>query len=247
MEISELIDRVEDFGLLPMKLKVKYVSFFYTISKNTTYFKPADINMVFDNENLKKPSNISQDFIQLVNEDVLIRDSHGFYCFERGAKKDLTALFIGDTHKQQVSTTLRSLTSKMVSKEQKAFLEEAIMCYEVKCYRAAVIFTWVLTMDTLYEYVLKHKLVEFNQAIQSQGQYKKVVITNKDNFSDLKEGAFIELLRVGKIISGDLKRILEEKLGVRNTCSHPNSIIIKETKALNFIEDLVENALSKYC
>ena len=95
--------------------------------------------------------------------------------------------------------------------------------------------SWLLAIDTIYEFVLKNKLTEFNNAIQTHGKYKKIIITNKDNFSDIKESDFIELLRVAKIISNDTRKILDEKLAFRNTCAHPNTVIIKESKAISFI------------
>jgi hypothetical protein len=125
-------------------------------------------------------------------------------------------------------------------------LEEAISCFEIKSFRAAVIMTWLLTMDTIYEYVLSRKLSEFNNAIQLQGKYKKIIVKVKDNFSDIKESDFIELLRVAKIISNDTRKILDEKLDFRNTCAHPNSVIIRESKAISFLEDVIENIVLKF-
>jgi hypothetical protein len=56
---------------------------------------------------------------------------------------------------------------------------------------------------------------------------------------------FIEILRSAAIVTKDI-RILDEKLGFRNTCAHPNDIVIPESKVLAAIEDLVYNVLLKY-
>jgi hypothetical protein len=63
---------------------------------------------------------------------------------------------------------------------------------------------------------------------------------------DIPEFVFIEVCRSAKLISNDVRKILDEKLGVRNTCAHPSGVEIHKTKVINFIEDLVDNILTKY-
>jgi hypothetical protein len=145
-----------------------------------------------------------------------------------------------------VSNVLRDLLPKVNSLEQKTFLEEAILCYEVKTYRAAIVMTWLLTMDVLYEYVIKKKLSDFNAALLKNTRFCKLIISNKEDFEEMKEGEFLLLLGSAGIITGNEKKILEEKLGIRNTAAHPNSIVIKESRAANAIEDLVINIISKF-
>lgn len=57
---------------------------------------------------------------------------------------------------------------------------------------------------------------------------------------------FIEFCRTAKIITNDERKILDEKLDIRNSCSHPNNIKISESKATRFLEDLIDNILIKY-
>ena len=72
------------------------------------------------------------------------------------------------------------------------------------------------------------------------------MIQNRDDFGEIPEGKFIELLRAGNIISNDVRKILEEKLGTRNSCAHPSGISIKPSKVIEFIDDLVANVVLKY-
>ena len=101
-------------------------------------------------------------------------------------------------------------------------------------------------IDVLYEYIFKNKLSRFNSAIQTHGKYRNVIIKTKDDFSEINEASFIEIMRAGKIISKDIRKILDEKLGFRNTCAHPNPIKIKEPKVISFIDDLIENVVMKF-
>lgn len=247
LKISDLLDKVEGFENLTQKEQVKLMSFFFCVEHQVDSFLPSQIRSCFENESLRVPANVNNEVKKLTDEKPPTFVKKGSrYTFERNAKKSLESVYLGSTHKQIISTTLRELIPKLKSKEQQSFLEEAISCFEIKSFRASIVMAWLLTMDTIYEFVLTKKLSEFNNAIQEHGKYKKIVISIKDNFSDIKESDFIELLRIAKIVSNDTRKILEEKLAFRNTCAHPNTVVIKETKAISFVEDIIENVVEKF-
>ena len=106
---------------------------------------------------------------------------------------------------------------------------------------------WIGALDHMYDYILKNKLLEFNSSIKKRtDKYGSIVIKDKDDFCDIKEKVFIEVCRSAKIITPDVRKILDEKLGVRNSCAHPSTISIHPTKAINFIEDITDNIYVKY-
>jgi len=246
MSIGNFIDKVNNFDTLSQIEQIKLVSYFYCVVNETSDFTPSIIRNCFIDENLKVPTNVAQYFPNLTGGKSPFFVKKGVnYSFHRSSKKEFDEIFLKKKHTQQTSATLRGLLPKLTSNQQVAFLEEAVSCFEIECYRASIIMTWLLTMDAIYEMVLNKYLPDFNAAIQSHGKYKKIVVTQKEDFSDIKESDFIELLRVGRIFSGDIRKILVEKLDFRNTAAHPNTIIIKETKAISFIEDLVENVVFK--
>ena len=72
------------------------------------------------------------------------------------------------------------------------------------------------------------------------------IIKTTDDFSELKESKFIEVCRSAGIIINDVRKIMDEKLGIRNTCAHPNSIKISKAKVTSYIEDIVNNIIIKY-
>jgi hypothetical protein len=43
-----------------------------------------------------------------------------------------------------------------------------------------------------------------------------------------------------------VRKILEEKLGTRNSCAHPSGVSIKPSKVVEFVDDLGENVVLKY-
>ena len=106
--------------------------------------------------------------------------------------------------------------------------------------------TWCATVDHLYDYILAKKLSDFNSALSRRPNfYNKIQVSNKDDFSDIKESVFIEVCRSAGVISKDGRKILDEKLGIRNTCAHPSSVEIHGSKVVNFIEDLIDNVIIK--
>ncbi|HKJ33082.1 MAG TPA: hypothetical protein VKA34_14695 [Balneolales bacterium] len=246
--VNDLLNKVSDYESLTQKEQVKLISFFHCLEFDTNFFTKLDIKNEFDRQALSQPSNLSREVSKLISAKppIFVSNGQGLK-FHRFAKKELEETYLGAIHNQQVSTVLRELLEKIKGDQQKSFLEEAINCFEIKSYRAAVMLTWLLAMDILYEFILiPDNLKKFNTAIHAHGKYKKLNISIKENFSDIKESDFIELLRVAKLISKDRRKILDEKLGIRNTCAHPNSIIIKEYKAISFIQDLVTNIITQY-
>jgi hypothetical protein len=247
MVMSDLVDQVPDFDKLSMREQVKLMSFFAISISQKDYFTANDVKVEFDALSLSKPANITRDLISLCNSKppILIKNKDR-YAFQRTAKKILEELYLGTTHKRAISLSLRELLNDIKGKEQVAFCEEAISCFEIKAFRAAIIMTWLLTLDVIYEFIISKKLVEFNAAIQAHGKYKKITILDKDQFSDLKESDFIEISRGAKIITNDVRKILVDVLDFRNTCAHPNTISVQETKAISIIEDLINNVIKKF-
>lgn len=105
---------------------------------------------------------------------------------------------------------------------------------------------WILTIDHLYNYVLSTKITDFNSALAANPDKRIKKVITKDDLSELKEIKFLEICRSANIISNDVRKILEDSLGVRNTCAHPSSVDVTKTKAISVIEDLVINVVRKF-
>jgi hypothetical protein len=133
---------------------------------------------------------------------------------------ELHSLNASKNPKSKVSKELRGILFKIPPSAKRKFLEEAINCYEVGACRASIIMTWILIMDTLQEYILAEKLNEFNSALSRQQGLRINRITSIDDFTELNEAKFIEICRSATIITHDIRKILDEKLGFRNSCAH---------------------------
>jgi hypothetical protein len=248
MTVHDFLENISDFDDLSKKEQVKLLAFFHCVENSKQHFKTNEITLEFEKNSLPKPSNISAEITRLkkAKPKILIETKEGI-SFHRTARKVLEEAFLEKKHKKEVSNTLRNLIIELSGIEQKNYLEEAISCFEIKSFRASIIMTWLLTIDIIYEFILiPENLIAFNSAIQSHGRYKKIIITKKDDFSNIKETDFIELLRVAKLITNDIRKVLDEKLGIRNSCAHPNSMKILDYKAIGYIQDLVINVIKKY-
>src|ERR1017187_5751256 len=133
---------------------------------------------------------------------------------------------------------------------ERTFLDEALNCFEVGAFRAAVVMTWNLAYHHLCDYILKNRLADFNLRWPAvfQGHHSKgsKFITTMDDFGDmLKESEVIRIAKSATIISNDVAKILDEKLGRRNSAAHPSGVRIEQLQAEDFIDDLVKNVVLK--
>lgn len=142
---------------------------------------------------------------------------------------------------------LTKVIAKVNDVQRREFLAEAISCVGVGARRATVVLTWLAALDHMYEYVATHHLAAFNAALgRRQDRLAKVRIGTRDDFGEMREATFIEVCRSASIVTHDVRKILDEKLGFRNSCAHPSSIQIGDSKVVSFVEDLVENVITKY-
>lgn len=245
MTIDFLIDKVDEFDLQPQKEKVKLIAYFYCAVNSLDTFTTAEIANCFAVNNLNAPSNIHREIANLTStKPPILLKKVGGYAFQRNSKKQLDELFMSNKHSAEISSTLRSIIPKTGSAEQIIFLEEAIACFEIKSYRAAIIMTWLLAMDTLLEYTLKHKLSEFNDELKKKN--KKKFITAKTDFEEYKESEIVEVLKAASIITKEQKKLLDEKLNIRNSAAHPNVVQFREPKVITYIQEMIEEIILKY-
>jgi hypothetical protein len=202
------------------------------------------LKQLFEALDLPEPTNPAVIFSKLKYAKQLVKTAQGYRPsahLKEAAKKELEnkpPLLMAEPH-------IESLLKKVNRPDAKNFLEEAHLCLRANAPRAAIVMTWIVVINHLYEYVFAHKLSDFNSELAKKN-WKLTSIVSKDDFSEIKkEKDFIELCRAANVFSNDVRKILDEKLGIRNTAGHPSGVTVHGTKAANFIEDLVENVILK--
>lgn len=250
--LESFVDRVENFQSLKATEQIDYFLYYLTIEENMPAANATPLRECFIKLRLSPYSNISAYLgLHLKPRDnsypKFLRLASG-YILHRSLQDKLQEQIKDSKLKRKISRDLRSLLVRVKKPYENEFLKEAIDCFEISAYRATITMTWNLTLDHLYEYILKNKLAEFNSALASNTD-RRVRITSiisRDDFNEIPEGKFVEFCRTSNIISNDIRKILDTKLGIRNTSAHPSNIRVLESKALEFVEDLVNNVVLKF-
>ena len=162
----------------------------------------------------------------------------------------LALIYAPAGHKVQVTKLLCDLPAQVPSLAERTYLDEALICYENGAFRAAVVMTWNLAYHHLCDYVIKNKLADFNARwlLKYPGHHRngtRSISVIDDFMQELKEAEIIVICKDEGIITKDIWRIMEEKLGKRNSAAHASSIVISQLQADAFIDDLVRNVVIK--
>ncbi|MEJ2653513.1 MAG: hypothetical protein P8173_17520, partial [Gammaproteobacteria bacterium] len=129
--------------------------------------------------------------------------------------------------------------------DTRAFVEEAIRCYEAGSLRAAVVLSWVGAVSVLYAHVHKSKLADFN--IEAQRRFAKWRLAKTaDDLARMNEHDFLAVLDSISVFGKSVKQELEVCLRLRNGCGHPNSLKVGENRVAAHLETLILNVFSRF-
>lgn len=247
--INRFYNSIEDVEKESQTALIELFVYFLTVELGGDVAHSKKVIECFNDCDLTPPSNVGTRLSEgLKSKPQKYIRVNGAYKLHRHRREALSRKLGAETTIVQTSATLRNLEHKLSDGPSKDFLKETIDCFEVKANRGTIIMAWILTMDHLFTYILKHKLIEFNVVLgnNKDKRIKIKTITQRDDFSDIPEGKFIDFCRSANIITNDVRKILEQKLGIRNSSAHPSGISINNTKVIDFVEDLVENIILKY-
>lgn len=220
-----------------------------TVEMEQEFTTAKNVNICFEACDLPTPANTSARLAAgLTKKPPLYIKSSSGYKLHRHARENIAKKLGAETIVVDTSILLRSLENKVTNLDSRKFLSEVLDCFEIGAHRGTVVLTWLLAIHHIQSYILKHKINEFNAvlATNTDKRVKITKITNIDDFNDIPEGKFIEFCRVAKIISNDVRKILDQKLQIRNSAAHPSGVAIGKAKVIDFVEDLVVNILQKF-
>jgi hypothetical protein len=146
----------------------------------------------------------------------------------------------------KVATDLRSLLKKVNDSETRAFVEEAVQCYELEFYRSAVVMSWLAAVYVLKKEVHQRHLAAFNtEARRVDAKWKPAKTT--DDIGLMKESDFLDRLVAISMIGKNVKDELQRCLKLRNACGHPSSLKIGPNATANHLELLLLNVFEPFC
>jgi hypothetical protein len=223
-------------------VKIKILGFYLQENSPEGTFTTNSLQKIYDELDFVSPANFSVFLSQLVKRETVIRRRSG-YRLSKPAADEIQAK-LGNLPLVSISSELTRLPALLQGVET-AFLQEAIDCLRVNAWRASIILTWILTIDHLEQHVLSKHLQAFNAALAKNNRYTDLTVVAKKDFEDIKESDFIELMRSAGVITNDQRKLLDEKLGVRNSCAHPSNMTFTQSKVTSFLEDIVYNVLTQ--
>jgi hypothetical protein len=170
-----------------------------------------------------------------------------------GGLRHLQASFDGevaDVERESPAAAFESLEEAVAQAphEYRDYLEEALACYQNGLYRAAILMVWAATMQHLYSVAGSHRggVAAFETANHARfGSAKKYrEIKKQDDFLYLGERDFIQLGEDAGMLNRNARRVLHERLELRNLCGHPTQYRPGRGEAVIFIESLALNVLT---
>jgi hypothetical protein len=257
VSIPEFLSQFASHVEFSRKSRIVLFAYYLRQFEGLAAFSSADVRRCFKEAMLREPTDLSVLLKSLSKgtQPPLLRVKSGLYALSLYGLNEVEAIqpprppaASGGTSILAAALPLLQRTvAKVSDPSRRDFLAEAISCLEVGARRATIILSWIATLDHLYDHVLAHGLPAFNTALAKQpGKIGKLTMKKKDDFGDLKESEFITVCRSAGLITNDVRKLLDEKLGFRNSCAHPSSIAVGESKVLSFVEDLVDNVITKH-
>ena len=174
-----------------------------------------------------------------------IRTPHGWELSESGKQHLRSNGLVSNPVPQELASDLRSHLDRIQDEDTRAFMSEAIGCYEARFHRAAIVMSWVGAVSILRHIVHRDHLIDFNTALKRMNARSKNV-KSVDDFTKIKESEFLDRIASISVIGPDTKRQLNECLSRRNTCGHPNSTRFGERTVAHHIELLLLNVFTQF-
>ena len=227
--------------------KIKALGWFLHTHRARERFTAKDVRDCYDVAHLDQPADMNR-FLRSLTEKrprELLRDAQGYRLaqavrerLDRELGKAQTVLV--------VETMLTDLPGKIADDAERLFLNETLTCYRHGAFRAAIVMAWNLAYDHIARWVLAdmQRLADFNAAIPKRNPRKAhLAIVKREDFEELKEDETVDIVGGLPGMSGNVKRLLKEKLGRRNTYAHPSTLRVERAQVDDMITDLVNNVV----
>jgi len=165
----------------------------------------------------------------------------------QSGKAHLQAMGVGlaNSAAVRIAVDLRGHLDKIKNATTRAFVEEAINCYEAGLHRSAIVMSWIAAVDVLYHEIATHHLLAFNKEAKAVNVKWKDAV-NADGLSRMGESDFLERLVPIGVIGKNVKEELQKALKLRNGCGHPNSLKTGPNMVASHIEMLLLNVFETF-
>lgn len=249
MSLERFVERIPEFDSWAHAQRIRFFAWYLHRHESKPRFQITDIRRLYVAMSMAGPGNYSQQVTDLLDAEVLLKDSAGLF-LEKKVRDEFDKKYGEEPERIAVRNLLASLPERVPNLAERVFVKEALDCYSVKAFRAAVVMAWNLAYDHLCAFVLAHHRDEFNARwpLRFPDLHKKArikTIEKVDDFAELQENEVILICRSAGLISADVERTLARGLGRRNSAAHPSGVAIEQLQAEECIDDLVKNVVLK--
>lgn len=246
MELEQIVNSISGFADWTYTDKIKLFAWYLHTHRGQAHFQTADVTNCFESLHIAHPG-LSPFILALTKKrpPELLKSKQG-YRLENRVRSPFDQQYGERQATIYVDKLLSELPTKIQIPAEKGYLDEALVCFRHKAFRAAVVMCWNLAFDHLCEYVMKdaQRLSDFNvQLPKSCPKADISAIAKRDHFAVLKESQVLQVLKSANIISNSVFKILTQKLDRRNIAAHPSGAVTSQVTAEEFIKDLIENVV----
>jgi len=244
-KIESYVEAISNFEKLNLEQQIIVFGYYLQKKEKRPNFEHKIIQKCFELIDSSIPKNIASRLQKLEEKHWLVKNNGG-YRVERTILKSCEANILGQPQLKIISSKLESLPTLLKTPE-KEYVSEVIGCLRIDAYHASIVLMWSITISHLRNFIIDHKVLEFNTALlkHPKNSLKKLSISKYDDFENIGDHDFLEILNSLNIISKNQHKLLKEKLDIRNTYAHPNTMTLTVNKTNSFIEDLVNDIITK--
>ncbi len=141
---------------------------------------------------------------------------------------------------------LEAHVHQITSPARKRFAQEAVACFNNGLQRASVVLSWVGAIYILQEKIVKDRLADFNKAAALRFGKNFRTINSIEHFSRIQEADILQISEDIGLVDKSMKNQLIERLNLRNTCGHPNMVIVDDHNVAHHIEFLLNNIYKRF-
>ncbi|MEZ5960160.1 MAG: hypothetical protein R3C30_06980 [Hyphomonadaceae bacterium] len=147
---------------------------------------------------------------------------------------------LGSKNLSHAASSLRAHVDALPHGVLRDFVVEAVRCVEERLWRAAVVMSWIGAVRHMQDLIVARHLADFNAALQKRWTKAKS-ISGVEGFSAIQEADFIQVCEDIGFLDKSAKKLLLQRLDLRNAAGHPNSIQFDEEQVAAHVTFLVNN------
>lgn len=249
-DLKSFVGTIAEYAKWTHAEKIKFFAWYLHVYEKKPLFNGVDIAACYEALHDEQPSSIGPFLTSMERKSPkeAIRDRDGYY-LSKQARDALDRKYGEHDITLNIREMVKDLVKVIPDLSEQDIFQEALTCLKHDAGRAAVIMVWNIALYHLCQYILKHRLSDFNNRIPVRYAKKwkaadLPVITKYDDFGDnMSEREVIEVANSAGIITGDMFRVYVEKLGKRNSAAHPSTVHVTQVQAEGYIDDLIRNTV----